>query len=199
MMVMVPRLDDRARGDAGLHVVAVGERGERHLRADQEQRRQGEQPVEAADLRIGKDDLRQHDHDAGAYGRKGETEQQRVADDMRGRPVPLRQLRRDAAPQSEGRERGHQLDDHDRVGEAPERFRAVELPGDEQERHAREQAQQEADEIGAAALRQRLRIGPPCIVGRGKGVHGAHGAGLWRGGERGAMRRAGVSVLTARS
>ncbi|QYU67897.1 ATP-binding cassette domain-containing protein [Leptolyngbya sp. 15MV] len=62
-----------------------------------------------------------------------------------------------------------QLDHHQRRGEAAQRVGAVEPPGDEQERQPRDQPQQETEEVGPSALRQRGDIALRCV--------GAHAAG----------------------
>ena len=51
------------------------------------------------------------------------------------------------------------LDDHRRIGEAAERLGAVEMAGDEKERQAGQEAQDEAEEVGAAAPCQRRHVG----------------------------------------
>jgi len=79
------------------------------------------------------------------------------------RTIALAEFLGEAALEADGGKRRHQLHDHRGIGEAPERLRAVELAGDEQERQARQQPEHEPEEVRASALRERrgIRVARP--------------------------------------
>ena len=91
-------------------------------------------------------------------------DQQRVPDDADVRLVGVRKLLGQPALQPQRRQLRRELDDQDRISEAAERLGAVHAPGDEQERQARDQPEDEAEEVDPPAARQRRQVGgrPRC-------------------------------------
>src|SRR5579859_1873987 len=74
------------------------------------------------------------------------------------RATGLGELLGEAALEAERGELGSELDDDRRVGEAAQNVGAIPAAGDEQEGQARRQPQQEAEEVGSAALGQRRDV-----------------------------------------
>src|SRR5690606_13023227 len=81
-------------------------------------------------------------------------ERDAVCDDVVVGAAFARQLLGKAAFLADRGKLARQFDGHQRIGEASERFSTVEPPGDEQERHARGKAQEEAEEVRPPALGQ---------------------------------------------
>ena len=107
-------------------------------------------------ITAGREHHLREDHQDDARHRRGdEGGENAVVDDAGVRLVGMGKLLGEPALQPHRRQLRGQLDDDDRISEAAEQLRAVIAAGDEQEREPRREAKQEAEEIGAAALRQR--------------------------------------------
>src|SRR3546814_15900445 len=77
---------------------------------------------------------------------------------MRVGPLFAGKLLGQPALQPQRRQLGGEFDDDDRIGETAKRLRAVHPPGDEQERQARGEAQQKAEEVGPSPFGKRGEI-----------------------------------------
>ena len=86
-------------------------------------------------------------------------DQHRITNDMRVRPILLRQGLGQPAPKAERCELRDKFDDQDRIGKAAQHLWSVKSPRDEQEGDTRSKPQHEAEHIGPAALGERLQIG----------------------------------------
>ena len=149
--------------------MAVGERRERDIGAGDAEDDQRQQPFRAANV-AGREHRLRKEHQQDAGDRRGdEGGGEPVPDDADMRLVGGRELLGEAALQPHRRELRAQLHDDHREGEAPEQLRPVIAPGDEQEGQPRDEPQQEAEEIGPAALGQRGDV-VAAAVGGGGGV-----------------------------
>ena len=156
-----PGFDQRAgphrRGD----IMTKGERRQRDIGHDDGDDDQREQPAPAGHRAGRKHDLRHRDQQRRAAQRREQRQQQRVVQRMGFaiRVRPIGHILGQPAFQPQCRQHRHQFDDHRRIGKAAECFGAVHPPGDEQEREARRQPQDVADETGAPPPRQCCRLG----------------------------------------
>ena len=142
----------------------VGQRGERDVGAGNAEDDERQQPFRALDVVVREHRLREGHQDRARHRRGDEGGEHAVGDDMGMGLVGGRELLGEAALEAHGRELGGELDHDHRISEAAEQLRPVKMAGDEQEGDARDQPDDEAEEVGPPALGE----GGDIVVGAGR-------------------------------
>ena len=138
--------------------MAIGEGGEADVGPGDRDDDTGQEPVQPRHMRVGVHHLRKGDQHSTCRHRQDEGERERVPHDADVRLVGGGQRLREATLQAERCDERGEFDHHHGEREAADEVRTVEPARDEQERDARGEAQDEACDIGAAALGERIDV-----------------------------------------
>ena len=132
---------------------------ERDVGAGDREDEPGHPAVGAVDAAGGEHQLRKGEEQRRPCGRGEQRDEHAVPHDHAMVGIGRAQLFGEAALEAEGGELGDEFDDEHREGEAPDRFGAIPAARDVEEGQARDEAEDEAEEIGATALGERSGIG----------------------------------------